>query len=840
MIANRPLNPECEEFHLRTETECDLSIVENPSATLEETAPLLRANTSSLEIAEGEISSNIGNNSESKYNNNPCKDTTSTEELRSEGKDNNYKLIVTSVKANQEVINSSTNAKNRLIDYLCDDNERVNSSKETEIYMINDARTESNEASQRTDINNVADTSFSANILYEQAGCDLNNFSTKLHVERDKEALSNGQVQSNRSDDDVETIQSNPNESMTIMKNGDLSETSRSSRSSSSQRTNESTNFSNNVDIRQYSSDSSSTRVSTKKKYNVKTLRLVKEPVPCPTSSDECDTNVNIDKVTQADDSTQLESTGYCIIKDIDAENRVPSESASDIGNDNVDNKTASEDVAECSNDSGFETQTRRPVYHITEAVTEWLQRANTPDIFITATMISDSSDTDDEDLKDEPSKNLQGNPMPALSVNSMIDDRVSSCMPNYSKFAKINNIEEDRQSDNINNDHQSKNVTLRITTHDRGSKTRSIEKSGRKTMDRSDEHSEKGILSSSDSFHRQEFTGSTTTTLRKRRKEFCEFTEKDSIADMRVATNSRINSKRIATRRIRRSDKSTKRPTESLDVKIRRRDEGKTDDARCMVSVKTFEKGEIVVSVDGKFMQISPFPQLLHYIEPNVSENEKKTEESDRKIPESSEEIEMKRIEKKTRSNVMKDEIDNKMTASLISIEEPDVLECWEVETIEPITPKRMLQSHGVSYEGEAAEEEHFHTESGIVEYVQKYYRLARENATSIEDDTYKSKINVLLNTKPFNKSRMMPNSPVELIRGYQGEEIPVVMPNENCGTLEERKIPVDEAFEVYEHCYTDKAQSFTLDSIFKTQPLFHEEGEGPVPCRPVCCSIQ
>lgn len=88
--------------------------------------------------------------------------------------------------------------------------------------------------------------------------------------------------------------------------------------------------------------------------------------------------------------------------------------------------------------DSGFESQQSsttpatatsssvksRP---ITDAVTEWLKRANSPDLFIT----SDDNDDDDDDERvleeeeegeedncDDQSKNLQGNPMPALSVN--------------------------------------------------------------------------------------------------------------------------------------------------------------------------------------------------------------------------------------------------------------------------------------------------------------------------------------------------------------------------------------------------------------------------------------
>lgn len=78
--------------------------------------------------------------------------------------------------------------------------------------------------------------------------------------------------------------------------------------------------------------------------------------------------------------------------------------------------------ITAADEDSGFESQSKhgysgRP---ITDAVNEWLKRANSPDLFITSSATSEEGEEDDEDasMSNEPSKNLQGNPMPALSVN--------------------------------------------------------------------------------------------------------------------------------------------------------------------------------------------------------------------------------------------------------------------------------------------------------------------------------------------------------------------------------------------------------------------------------------
>lgn len=109
--------------------------------------------------------------------------------------------------------------------------------------------------------------------------------------------------------------------------------------------------------------------------------------------------------------------------------------------------------------DSDFDSQSKplsRPSSRpITDAVNEWLnKRANSPDLFVTSSATSDNDDQhedddddddedeDDDDYQDEddddasvsnePSKNLQGNPVPALSVNGGADERP----PSLGKFA--------------------------------------------------------------------------------------------------------------------------------------------------------------------------------------------------------------------------------------------------------------------------------------------------------------------------------------------------------------------------------------------------------------------
>ena len=61
--------------------------------------------------------------------------------------------------------------------------------------------------------------------------------------------------------------------------------------------------------------------------------------------------------------------------------------------------------------------------------MTQWLKRTNAAEAFITS-----ESDDDDELENEEPPKNLQSNPMPALSVN---DNALFECSNGLSKSAK-------------------------------------------------------------------------------------------------------------------------------------------------------------------------------------------------------------------------------------------------------------------------------------------------------------------------------------------------------------------------------------------------------------------
>lgn len=85
--------------------------------------------------------------------------------------------------------------------------------------------------------------------------------------------------------------------------------------------------------------------------------------------------------------------------------------------------------------DSGFESQTKqKPSRPLQDAVGEWLKGTNSSEIFITS--YPESSESEDEELEEtEQPKNLQGNPMPALSVNVDNDKRSTG----LSKFAKAN-----------------------------------------------------------------------------------------------------------------------------------------------------------------------------------------------------------------------------------------------------------------------------------------------------------------------------------------------------------------------------------------------------------------
>ncbi|XP_033305259.1 unconventional myosin-XVIIIa-like [Bombus bifarius] len=131
-------------------------------------------------------------------------------------------------------------------------------------------------------------------------------------------------------------------------------------------------------------------------------------------------------------------------------------------------------------------------------------------------------------------------------------------------------------------------------------------------------------MVSSSDSCGQQEDLANITRrkNLAKQQQQdvvddICEFTEKDSVAGVRVVLSFRIDSKRVNARRTKRQGKSHARnPSNNIDTKIRyteyvddEDDDGIVEDT---MNVKTFEKEEIIVSVDGKLLTSSMYEPSL------------------------------------------------------------------------------------------------------------------------------------------------------------------------------------------------------------------------------------
>lgn len=258
-------------------------------------------------------------------------------------------------------------------------------------------------------------------------------------------------------------------------------------------------------------------------------------------------------------------------------------------------------------------------------------------------------------------------------------------------------------------------------------------------------------------------------------------------------------------------------------DLKGERNEETNED---ITVSVRTFEKGEIIVTEDGKLLPTSSY-------EPVSSTNQ-----SNYSATRAAAHADVINENVDTRNSSENDENNSAMIASSVSIEEPDVLECWEAETVEPvITPRRILQSPGVLCEGEATEEDNFEIEKATMEHIEKYYRLARDSAVSADEESSEISTSVI-----SSKSRTVPNNPEKTIEHFCGEEIPIIMPDKNRDVVtEDGKIPIDEAFEVYESYYNGKLPFLAFDSkLFNQRPLYSQHGEGPIPCRAVCCNIQ
>ncbi|XP_051157476.1 uncharacterized protein DDB_G0284459-like isoform X2 [Leptopilina boulardi] len=482
--------------------------------------------------------------------------------------------------------------------------------------------------------------------------------------------------------------------------------------------------------------------VPPRRKYSSKNTKFVREPTPGPDLTDEI--NSELETIEK-----KIEENGSCERLD---NSLIETTKLDEKFNERIKIKEEEEDEEKLKQ----EGKVNRP---ITEAVTEWLRKADSTDLFVTTGLESetdsnddndDDEEEDDENLTRKPPKNLQGNPIPALSSKGCVNKELLMHLANCGDFARTNKrIRE-----------QIKCMTNNTSSHSRRKQNSKNKK--QKFANTTADYN--GNIKLCDSVKDNSmFVGD------------CDFSNKeDSVVGMRVALNSRINEKEL--------------------MKIQ---ENRNEDSTI---VKTFEKGEIVVSIDGKLL---PDTKLFHY-ESKLIENYEQTERFEK--------------DKTTMSNLINSEKKSneeiERETSIGSIEEPDVLDCWEAEIVEPIILKN--QKHASNSNENVAIEDNDN------EHVKHYYRLVRGSVTTSDTSD-------VINDEKTN-SGTVPNSPASL----QSEEIPAFM-----STKKEKKMPIDEAFEVYESCYNGQNQYITLDSRFTRQSKIGHE-DGPIPCKAVCCNIQ
>jgi len=680
------------------------------------------------------------------------------------------------------------------------------------------------EAPSRTDItleNNGDSTSANAkHEPFENNSNDVNADTLNNRVKCPEEGLTNG-------DTNYEHLV-------------DLTEKASESRSVSPQDNNSNlttTNINEKEERLRYCNNSSVTRATSlglSRKYNKKGLKFVRESTPGPDLDDSA--HLENKMLVQQFEAVELSDTDCkcSIVNDKLGETErkmADEENVPEVHNEDTIKMTNRDTIEGSNEDSGFESQTRlSKKYPITAAVKEWLRRANSPDLFVMSASTSESETDEDEEMDVKPPKNLQGNPMPALSANSGVDNvtllsRTASC----GEFAKTNNNNNNNRNDQMEADSTSTSIGRRKKDA-KVVKRKTTAKRNDKRNRNVDEKTQSQLVSSLVSL---DFV----TAVRSRDKpkdnvgDVCEFTQEDSVAGMRVALNSRINSKRVNARRMKTLRKISKNPVENIDIKMRRIDnlndeKDKETSEDSTVSVRTFEKGEIIVSEDGRLLPTSSYEPVP------FNDHDNPIVKTAAHADVINKNVEMR---EKTRNSSENDENDSVMVTSSVSIEEPDVLECWEVETVEPvITPKRLLQSPGVLCEGEAAEDDNIEVEKAIVEHVQRYYRLARDTVNT-EEESSDFSASVI-----SSKSRTVPNDSEDKTIGYfRGEEIPIFIPDKN--QVMDEKIPIDEAFEVYESCYNGKSSFLSFNSkMFGQRPLHGQNGEGVIPSRAVCCNIQ
>ncbi|XP_066581882.1 uro-adherence factor A-like isoform X2 [Prorops nasuta] len=575
---------------------------------------------------------------------------------------------------------------------------------------------------------------------------------------------------------------------------------------------------------------------SQRRKYSGKTSKLVREATPGLDLDESVDTRARKEPITGSNGSVSNGAipNGKPTKKENELPNGHLSQSSDDLGK----TKSANDAGDGSLDDSGFESQTVGSHYPITEAVTEWLRKSSSPEIFKTyepSTESETENDYDEEieerirvEANKEPPKNLQGNPMPALSANGGADNVELSGSVGCSKFARVNDVVVDESEDHC--EALAKSRKKRGAKGARGKKGRKVDEEKIVYCDKASN----SLLSPSDCKEDRVEGNSLKREIdgikggeEEGIVDFCEFAQKDRDVGMRVASSSRISSNRAnARRRTRRIDES-RLLVENIDVKMRvigmgggdnEDDEGIVEDTIC---VRTFEKGEIVVSVDGKLLPVSAF-QPFSNTSDDVTEIAKDVRGNGP--------VEGEGIEEAGEPDCM--------IVSLESIEEPDVLECWEAETIEPvITPKRILQSQGIFCRGEAEEDDVLEVDASNLAHVQKYYRLAREITPSIEKEPSIEKV---------ESRRSVPNcrGGGEMVNGFCHANASMSAFEEigegKCGAEESSSVPIDEAFEAYESCYTGSGSYFPEAKLPHSGQLYNQDGEGPVPCKTVCCSIQ
>lgn len=231
---------------------------------------------------------------------------------------------------------------------------------------------------------------------------------------------------------------------------------------------------------------------------------------------------------------------------------------------------------------------------------------------------------------------------------------------------------------------------------------------------------------------------------------EICEFTEKDSVVGVRVAENSRII----------------------------------VDDEE-INSVKTFEKGEIIVSLEGKFIK-------------SVEENEANNNEEEN-------------------------------NRSLSSIEEPDVLECWEEEKVE----SKSTANDELALEDESIDDDGGFSATNLQSHVRKYYRFTRNSVTSAEDDSSDTGIS--------NESQMSNNSSISIpSRPNQKIENIFVQEPAILSTVDEIRLrfmntPIEQALEARENFYAGRYLPENL--VFRR--LFGRDGSVSK-LKTICCNVQ